>query len=822
MADRPPAAAAPSALGRIIGRPIKHLWIHPQALAKLLVAAVLVEVAWRAAFYSLTGVHAQETPEKPPAGDYPDLPPLRAYDCEHPEARWRMIDLTEPGECPDTIKDYSDPNPGRLQIVQRGFQRTITATQCIVNVARDATFCGFDGLTYTTEPVHDFRPARDMNDVQVCRVQSEAFKQYGGWIPGPQPDFGTLVGEKDPDGRYALLRLEKLGQWGDHSVVEYGSITNDGQRTCTGKAFTLNGRDYDSHYVIAKYRYVLREVQGTHDLITGKVVFDMGLLADFSSGSVEYDTEFGTVFWDTTEPTCQEKHSSLYVGPADIHFKYSTLNNPLADRHYGAIVMVANAVSHQYAGMVLKDSVKICGRHCYETHAEGLLACVLRMEDDPVVAKFRPDIPQHDIQLQAQLGHLYLHQLLQNQGRFEEVQEQLCELDQRLTHTQLTQMSGGQNPYTLVHKYGPGHVTTVAGSTAYLTDCVPVNVTIRNHRNCTEQVPIFDQNGEAAFMNSFTRTIQPLSPEIPCDDLMPVRWKLDDDQWYCSSPQLRHCEAPEKVNSSLAAFDLTDSGHGFPYKIGHSIYTREQQQAHKAAQGARRAREAIVALLAGQAARSRSRGSITGYLSTADLETIYDGVGYTFFPFFYIFGKAWTTFVGVLIVFTIVRIVAGCLWRMCILYSERGCGFYIIAGLWATAFSILRAPAGIFASVNRQAKYAAEELDAFLPRKRRERRGPPPDAGPGPTFAKANPKYPALPTTFDPTAPFGDGPSLAKRLENDPEEESGNYSTPSDLQPLRGRRSSNSQPLPTPGRALPGGRADPHSHLGSRTNLSHQ
>ena len=699
---------------------LRYAWDNPTFLVKLCV----VTLCLHGLFLALVPPGAMGSPppgydelnvvtEKPTTPRTLDrhggLQPLKGYDCEHPNARWRMLDLTEPGKCPDTVKDYTDSKSTRMQIIQEGSQRHVKGFQCMVMVKATMTYCDFDSLTYGKWISHDFIPYKlDDGQCQKVRDQQGSVRNFTIHRRGPR---STIVNED-----HVTFPVE-VGVPGSGAWIDMGYVRPH-NGACDGEAFAYNNQMFKHHYRQMVWAFLFREVNGIHNYDTGKVVWEAGLQGDYDAGIIPNDGEEGTIIWEREELKCEDRYSSLYDGTAEIYYRRATLSNSKLNKHYGAIVMVANDVTAQFAGMVLKEPRTVCGFLCYATHTKHLLACPLRASDTPLRQGklFNPDIPQDEAETQARTGHIYLHQLLGTQYRFAQVQEQLCVLEQSILSTQLAQLSGSQNPYALVHTYGPGHVTTVKGSTAYITECVEVEVTVRDHKNCTEAIPVRYKNN-SVYLDPITHTIHDLSAEIPCDTVMPARWKVDDDLWLCAFPAVKACDPPQKINSTLTALNITDQGHGFPHRLGASIYTPSQKAAHRLAQNVFRAREAVLSRLAIGASDSKnSGGTFDTYLTTAELEEIYEGVGKQYFPFFFIFGKAWTTFVGALMVFTMCRIIAGCMWRLLKIYNERGCGFWMLAGLWGTAYAILYAPTGITDGINRGTANAIGDMEAFLPR----------------------------------------------------------------------------------------------------------
>jgi hypothetical protein len=58
-----------------------------------------------------------------------------------------------------------------------------------------------------------------------------------------------------------------------------------------------------------------------------------------------------------------------------------------------------------------------------------------------------------------------------------------------ITHMRPKRVSGADNPYSLIAIFGRGHRTIKERGAVYVRRCAPVEVVLRSHRNCTEEIP---------------------------------------------------------------------------------------------------------------------------------------------------------------------------------------------------------------------------------------------------------------------------------------------------------------------------------------------
>ncbi len=62
--------------------------------------------------------------------------------------------------------------------------------------------------------------------------------------------------------------------------------------------------------------------------------------------------------------------------------------------------------------------------------------------------------------------------------------------------------------------------------------CSPVEVVLRSHRNCTEEIPV-TVNGMDAFVDPFSYVIKSAGSPIHCNGVAPPRYKVGG-KWYCT------------------------------------------------------------------------------------------------------------------------------------------------------------------------------------------------------------------------------------------------------------------------------------------------
>jgi len=215
-----------------------------------------------------------------------------------------------------------------------------------------------------------------------------------------------------------------------------------------------------------------------------------------------------------------------------------------------------------------------------------------------------------------------------------------------------------------------------------------VEVTRFDHANCTQEIPVL-YNGTQRYADPYTWVLGNYPTVVPCSDVAQVRWKFGSD-WYCANPRVTRCEAPGKLNVTFGVdLETADFTEGW----GSSAYTPDQLEQHRRFQMAQGSREAMVSKITNAGVQfTGASGGLGLPIDQDDLVILSLSVGALIMPLVYILGEWTTYFIGFCMIFTIIKLIAGCSARMYILYRERGCGWWILAALWHTTFVIVRIP----------------------------------------------------------------------------------------------------------------------------------
>lgn len=585
---------------------------------------------------------------------------LTVFDCKHPMAKYWVLDLTGPAPCPDPTNDYRKPVKQQVQVITTNTAQPVQGYRCKVAVSKMVTRCGFDSITYGIQwPVWE-------QDYPITQRQCQDIIRRR---------------EFHMEGRVLTINLAQ-GKT-DHRFYTHGNLDTDGY--CTTESFTTAGTKFENSYEDTSIKIITEAIGGTRDASSGLVQFPNGIRGPYTSGYLHHPAE-GTIIWDVTNPSCEDLVSTIYTGSANLHVRTNKPGLP------GALLMIANDQTNQYAGFVLRNPVTICNANCHSTQTDGLVVCLRSSTDEPLEATFNPSADFKTIHLVTQLNHLHLAAGLRMYNRFEEVQQQICQLERNTLANKLQAISGGSNPHALLDLYGPGHRVFTAGAVAYVTRCVAVEATRTEYPNCTEEVPM-SVNGSLHFADPFTWNLREFPTIVPCSSAMPVRWKINGD-WYCAKPGFKACEKePKQLQPTL--FDNHQAWDDFTTGVGASLVSAGQMLAHKAFTQVQQARNSIVSALAHNAVVNGVGDHFGLPFSTFQMNAIGVHVTSHIFPTLSALGETWTILSALMFLALIIKVAIDCIGRAFVLYRERGCTPWMFAALWGLAFQIAMTPVNL-------------------------------------------------------------------------------------------------------------------------------
>ncbi len=221
--------------------------------------------------------------------------------------------------------------------------------------------------------------------------------------------------------------------------------------------------------------------------------------------------------------------------------------------------------------------------------------------------------------LESGMSFMQVRASMSMKEKLRQVRGAICMNRREIAHTRLEAIAGADNPYSLITIFGRGHLAIKAGGAVYVTRCSPLEVILRSHKNCTEEIPV-TVNGTDAFVDPISYVIKSAGSPIHCNDVAPLRYKVGG-KWYCSYPVLKECHDPEMLPVDEVRMDPVKVND---IDLGKSIYTKEQLEEFARFQDSQGTRKAYLAETAemvytgcnemgvwGLALSSAAQGSVT-------------------------------------------------------------------------------------------------------------------------------------------------------------------------------------------------------------------
>jgi hypothetical protein len=380
----------------------------------------------------------------------------------------------------------------------------------------------------------------------------------------------------------------------------------------------------------------------------------------------------------------------MYQDQAKLHQARSNVKHDLEE----AIILVEQNETRRYAGLVLEGTRSLCGHVCHNTQILNVVAC-LETEDPHRDWKFLKALDHETVNLLTHMHFLHLSRGLGNFRRFKEFQEAVCQVERKGLFNKLQDLASG-NKYALHDIYGPGFQIYLAGSVAYVAQCIPVEARLYDPVNCTQQIPAeirSEEHGNVTqkYANAQTMILQDFLTKVPCTWQYPPKWKIED-RWYCSFPTVQDCnKAPMQLNltydhtfrSMKAIFDGIKGG----------ILTTTQLQGSRLWRQLAQCQEAVAHALAYTALyNSLNQVTLGKPLDQTTTQKIAYVSAMMTTPFFALFGWTWFYLSALMGLFTITNYIFSVTLRMIVLWKEKGFGWWLLGGLWGATYNLLLLP----------------------------------------------------------------------------------------------------------------------------------
>lgn len=624
------------------------------------------------------------------------------YDCDDHHTTYATIDLTEPEPCIDPTRTYQPPVNVTVQLLQMDSHASVTAYQCKVVIDKYVSRCGFDSISYGTIASVVGKVHEVTNDDCRIMARDRVFVYKGRTF---KVDYNTPF-----ESRYFTQ-----------------GYLDDAHKCFSQSTCVSGGKSYENCVEETRLRIQLRAQKGQVDPTTSTLkVF--GVRAPFQDLTFK-DIEIGTVVWRAQKLTCKETVNELYLGVAQLHRL-----GPHGHRQgqKGDLLLINNAKTKQYAGIILRQEKKVCGQSGWATQINGLSVILVGGGIQPLTnATFKRHVDMASTAIQTQLSFLHANKGLNDNARIRAVWRQMCKLNRHILHNKLTALASGTESLALLDQYAIGHQVLRAGAMVYVAKCSPVVATLRTTPNCSQEIPIMVNRTiqhanltstweiQHVFADALTFVIKPFAEIIPCDQITPIRYKIEG-KWFCSSPHPSECKSPVQMQLD-AEMDSETRDFDFTRGMGENIYSPEQEAEHRHFEWMSMSREAVLTSITHTAVQTGSEGSMGLTLNQPTLEVLRDYVLGSFTWAWRAFKNCWEVVMIILTVYFISRIIIEGITRMVNIGRHYGCSPWLLCGLFTCCYNVVLGPkemadhaARNIADQGHQRFMSATEQDAHL------------------------------------------------------------------------------------------------------------
>jgi len=594
---------------------------------------------------------------------------LTVYDCDDKTTQLQTLDLLHVGECARSKSSYDKPRNLAAQIVDSGAEIPVVAKQCRIIRTTKVFVCWFDSITYG-----GMRTTRWLETTEISKQDCEKTQATG------QLSFGGQTLEVALDGEPRSFQF-----------YSKGGVASNGR--CNTEDFEVNGNVHRDHVEETVLTVLMDTVHGRANPHMNSVYFPtLGLKHAYRDGYL-MDHHAGALSWATEEPNCQDTTMDIYAGNMTLHpIRNST------DLE-GSIVMLENLRTDQFAGLVLKDSHRVCGVTCFSTQVPNLSVCPYHDGRPmlPDLGHVSTDDP-FETNILSEVSYLHLSAGMDVDIRFAHAHAAACDNERRALQGRLQAIQGGSDPGALRELYGPGHQAVIRGSGGYISKCAPKEAVFEQQVNCTREIPVRINGTDPAsepprYADPVTLILQDIPTILPCAELMPVRWFIKG-QWMCTDPQLYECETkPQQLTPSATPAPSFDHALG----LGSGIYTEEQFQRARQANRIDGLRNALMTNDGTEIAGSVIINPQGGWkhrpsLEHLDMEVLSYAVGSWLLPGYGLLGHLWSAAVWFFIAFFLLKAIVTTATRAYKIFQVKGFGWWLCGAVTDLTFDILLAP----------------------------------------------------------------------------------------------------------------------------------
>ena len=633
-----------------------------------------------------------------------------AFNCKHSfDGKWRGLDLTEVGSCPDGDTDYLPPQDEVVSLVQTHVPVKIELVRCDIRLSKKASVheqrvdWGLSKVDTLFQNERVSIPGSLCRDIALTRTFTCSNAMCNGQTSGR---IGIELGKRRSKVWYTR------GGYDPGGFAQRHNFAYTSKEKGTTQYFGVEEATLD--ILIEKYPAFL-------DIETRTVWSEtLAFRANYDLSSVSNDRH-GTLTWDTgTNWECSKSMAVIATNRASVRRlvedKRPGSRLVVNAEYAGAIVIVKNTTDRRAAGIVVSEFRNTCIDTCAQTNIPRLLICIETdvSKLDKVEDRVNAITTMMRINQQSQGTYLELNANLNLFDLHTKMQEKICDLDVRTTKQDfafllnaksapyaLRGMSTGVSDYQEFGINQTAFTVSIRGSTAYFTRCSEENVEIVPLANCSLQIPVIRSNGQLSFADAINHHIIEYPTWVDCDQGLPVQYRIRD-KYYCHTPG-RHSTCPMgKIPIVLKPSIGAVRGlkvEDMPVLGDLLLNARQQEKVAELIEVIELGplivddmTEKVMHNTRGTDSNGHLRVHFGLPLTNLDFQAISFNVAYNMFFLFRWLGNVYLNLFGVFVIFSVIKHFTDTGLRMYFLYKRHGFGPWILRACWGSIWAMWALP----------------------------------------------------------------------------------------------------------------------------------
>ncbi|UHM27704.1 MAG: hypothetical protein FOCCV1_gp2 [Fushun oxya chinensis chuvirus 1] len=579
---------------------------------------------------------------------------IYGFDCHHPDVKIGAISMAGVLPCREPQRPVEETVP-RVQLLQKSLSDSLPYIQCAVSYTETILHCGMHSHTSAVQGGLKVR-YRTITKDECDRMHT------------------TKSFSIDHEHHIHDLKVNSTTQL---SITKVGHLTVAGE--CKGATYLSEGLQYHDVVVVSSYTVTLRTGVAKVNIIEDTVILNSGNQVEYKQGHW-FDLMYGDTYWDILPRGGCNEHSFqvLYSGPG-------TLYTEELEGTTRQVIVVQE--SKKAFALELGGNELLCSQAGRKTEHPSLYVIFITTTNPGYFSSRGAGKTNLDVSLSVYVNakFVYVERHLRQQmtNLYRHVSRHTCEIRRMALLNTLSLASINEEEFAYAYKGKRGYTAIRRGEVIYLVECIPVPVTIRRTEGCFADLPILYKNS-SMFLTPKTGVIKQTGSAVECSSILPS-WFYLDNKWYSITAGSAMGNIDPLV---LSPNSETEWKYTVPSNLAQSgIYTMDELRSFENRlmfPGERKAVLDVVARgMSGKGTGSQGL-SIKEFVTPQDLKDISDSLITRMWGAFSSIGQWTSGFLGVWVVYRLIKTMLSALINGHALYSVFGWSLKLLFCVWSS------------------------------------------------------------------------------------------------------------------------------------------